>query len=149
MKARSPRKKLIAVALFVGCLLFYFHFFTPQAWHWRRGSLQVHVHTVAYADPVSGEPRWDEQGFGWSKADLLFSGWLWGTASGDDRHGGKEFTKMRIVGVSPRGVSVRVVHQESRGGAFNFDKTVFVAADSPARVDVSEECYITAYFEPT
>ncbi len=111
MKSHRQKKTLLVLTLLVVSIALYFYFFTPRAWRWRTANLQVHLHSVAYPDPISGQPRWDETGFGWRKRDVLFSGWLWRSASGDDRHGGKEFTKMRIVGVTPQGVSIRVVHQ--------------------------------------
>ena len=147
MKLIRPRKILVISVLVIVCIAFYFRFFTPHAWRWNTANLQVHVHTVAYDDPVSGQPRWDEMGFGWRKRDFLLSGWFWRNAWGDNRHGGTESTKVRIVGVTPSGVSVKVVHHDSRGGAFNFEKTVFVRADARTRIDVSDQIHITGYFD--
>lgn len=143
----SSRKKATAIALLVViALILYVRCFTPQAWRWSRSNLQVRIHRLAYEDRLSRGPYWNQLGFGWSKGGLFLLDW-WRKSAGDDLHGGEQSTEARIVGVTPRGVSVKVTHHESRGGTFNFDKTLFIAADGTARIDLSNELYITGYFE--
>lgn len=152
MKSRLSKRSSLFFAPLAACAAagLYFHFFTPRDWRWNTANLQVHIHSSADSDSISGRTpwnHWNESGFGWRKRDLFLFGWLWRDSSGSDQHGGSVSTRTRIIGVTPSGVSVRIVHHESRGETFSFDKTVFVTADAPSRIDVSGGLYIAAYFE--
>jgi len=140
------RKSALIVAVFIIGLVVYIRFFTPPAWNWSSANLQVHIHRLAYIDPISRQPRWNEEGFGWSKRGLFLLDW-WRNSRSEHR-GGKEETTARLAGITPHGVWVRIVHVETQDGVetVSFDKTLFVSSDKKLREDISDKIYITAYF---
>jgi hypothetical protein len=142
MKTNIRKKIFVITILLVGLFVLYFQVLTPRIWRWGYRNLQVTIHSVDYIVPTSDIPRWGNLSFGWSKSDLFVTGWLGSTAT----EGDNVTTKMKIVGVRPSGVSVNILRNDSHG--YNFDKTIFVTADAPIRVDISDELYITAHFEP-
>jgi hypothetical protein len=139
-------KALIVVA--VG-MMAYFHFFTPSAWHWRGNNLQVRLFHLEpdRVDHARFPSNWEAHGFGWSKGDIFTLGW---GRIGYGRAGEANFfeTTARIAGVSRGGVSIRLVHHETRAGTngLAFEKTIFVPATVPVRVDISDRCYLTGEF---
>jgi len=141
------RKSALIVAVFIIGLVTYVRFFTPSAWNWSSANLQVHIHRLAYIDPISGQPRWNEEGFGWSKRGLFLLDWWRNSRS--DHQGGNVETRARLAGITPHGVWVRIVHHETQEGVETvfFDKTLFVPSDKKLRKDISSKFYITAYFQ--
>jgi hypothetical protein len=145
-------------ALLAFCLVFLLFagvsLFTPWTWKWSSANLYVKVYNKDVNNKYAIQ-FFRSGGAHWSKSDF-FSGNSWQVSQGhgggkDDQ--GKDFTvtytlDRRIVGVSYRGVSVRVRYQQKFNTTeTSFDKLIFIPSHGSANVDASPDYYITGAIE--